>query len=153
MNTFIGIDVSKKQLDVFVRPSNEAWSARNDEEGIKELSRRIEGFKPKLVILEASGGYEVLVASVLASNGLPVVVVNPRQVRDFAKAVGRLAKTDTIDATVLAHFGEAVKPEVRPLKDGETEELSALLGRHRQIVEMLVADTLKLYYIFYFCGN
>lgn len=140
MNTFIGIDVSKKQLDVFVRPSNEAWSAGNDAEGIKDLSRRIESFSPELVILEASGGYEVMVASVLASNRLPVVVINPRQVRDFAKAVGRLAKTDTIDASVLAHFAEAVRPEVRLLKDDETGELSALLGRHRQIVEMLVAE-------------
>jgi len=137
---FVGIDVSKAQLDVAIRPSGEKESFANDKVGIKALVKRLAKIGPTLIVLEATGGYERQVTRALVSADLPVVVVNPRQVRDFAKATGQLAKTDSIDAAVLAHFAEAVRPQLRPLPDGVTLELRALTSRRRQILEMIVAE-------------
>ena len=137
---FVGIDVSKKKLDVAVRPSAEVWSVGNDEKGIAEIVERLRSLRLEAVVLEATGGLELPAATSLAANGLPVVVVNPRQVRHFAKAVNRLAKTDAIDAQLIAEFAEAVKPEIRPLADAQTQHLSELLTRRRQMIEMLVAE-------------
>lgn len=137
---YVGIDVSKAQLDIGVRPTNERWQVENSLEGIEELVKKLVKFAPALIVLEATGGYEMAAAATLAGAGLPVAVVNPRQVRDFAKSLGRLAKTDKIDAHVLARFGEAVRPEPRALPDEQTQQLQALLTRRRQIIEMLVAE-------------
>lgn len=140
---FVGIDVASRHVDVCVRP--EGVAKRFDTEGgFEELVSFVESFSPKLVVLEATGGYEAPVAAALAAAGLPVAVVNPRQVRDFAKSTGKLAKTDTLDAAAIAHFGEAVRPDVRPLPDEETRELLALVVRRRQLVEMLVAEQSRL---------
>lgn len=137
---FVGIDVSKARLDVSLRPGGEAWSVTNDEEGIGSLFERLKAEAPAMVVLEATGGLEAAVAGALSLGGLPVAVVNPRQVRDFARATGKLAKTDAIDAAVLAHFAEAVRPEPRPLPDDNARELEALVTRRRQIIEMLTAE-------------
>lgn len=142
--TFVGIDVSKKQLDIAVHPSQERWTVPYDEKAVADLVGRLQPLAPQVIVLEASGGYEHAVASVLASAGLPVAVVNPRQVRDFAKALGHLAKTDRIDASVLALFGERVQPEVRPLPDDASLALSALVTRRRQLLEMLSAERHRL---------
>jgi transposase len=141
---FVGIDVSKAQLDVVMRPSGESDSVSNDETGIKALVKRLGEMQPALIVLEATGGFERQLMRALASAELPVVVVNPRQVRDFAKATGQLAKTDAIDAGVLARFAEAVRPAVRPLPDEVSLELRALIGRRRQIIEMMVAERNRL---------
>jgi transposase len=141
---FVGIDVSKGKLDVAVRPSGELMSFSNDEDGISVMIDFIKPFSPILIVLEATGGLETASVGMLAAKGLPVVVINPRQVRDFAKATGRLAKTDAIDAHVIAQFGEAVRPEIRPLKDEEAKRLSALITRRRQIVEMMTAEKNRL---------
>jgi transposase len=141
---FAGIDVSKARLDVALWPRGERWSMTNDEFGIAQAVDRLRAVKPVLVVLEATGGLELSVTGALAAATLPVVVVNPRQVRDFAKATGELAKTDAIDAGVLARFAEAVRPEVRLLPDGCTQELRALLARRRQLVEMLTAEKNRL---------
>lgn len=135
---FVGVDVAKARLDVFIQPSGESFSVANDERGISELLRRLE--PTDFVIIEATGGLEVPVASALATAGIAVAVVNPRQVRDFARATGQLAKTDRLDAQVLARFGAAVKPEVRPLKDEQAQALEALLMRRSQLVAMLTAE-------------
>jgi transposase len=140
VSVFVGLDVSKSRLDVAFRPGSEAWSVANDERGIAEAVSRLQAVRPVLVVLEATGGMEFPVTGALAAAGLPVVVMNPRQVRDFAKATGQLAKTDKMDAGVLARFGEAVRPEVRPLPEACTQELRALLTRRRQLVEMLTAE-------------
>lgn len=137
---WIGIDVSKEGLDVAVRPGGEAWSVKNDHAGIKALTLKIKKLSPQRIVLEATGGYEYELALRLGKAGLPVAVVNPRQVRDFARAVGRLAKTDPIDAMILAHFAEAVKPPCRPVKDQQLDELDQLVTRHRQLIEMIVAE-------------
>jgi len=142
--SFIGIDVSKQTLDVAIAPDGEVWSVPNDEKGIRDLKSRLVSIGPTLIVLEASGGFEVAVVSTLAAAGLPVVVANPRQVRDFAKALGKLAKTDSIDAKVLAEFGQRVRPEPRPLKDSELQELSALVARRQQLVAMLTAEKNRL---------
>ena len=142
---FVGIDVSKSSLDVAVRPKDKIWRESNDDGGVGRLTSRLLKLKPCLVSIEATGGYETMVAAALAASGLPVVVINPRQVREFAKSTGRLAKTDAIDANILALFGEAVKPEVRPLKEAQTRELSALVTRRRQVVEMLVSEKNRLH--------
>lgn len=113
----IGIDVAKAQLDIAVRPTGERWRVPNDEAGIAALVVRLQPLAPQVIVLEASGGWETLVASTLAEAGLPVAVVNPRQVRDFARAIGQLAKTDALDAQVLARFAEVVRPTPRPLPD------------------------------------
>ena len=144
-STFIGIDVSKERLDVAVRPSGETGSFSNTQAGVTKLLEFVQKNKPKLIVLEATGGMESLVASTLAAHQLPVAVVNPRQVRDFAKATGRLAKTDTIDAAVLAHFAEAVKPEVRPLPDKEAKVMNGLIARRRQIVDMITAENNRIF--------
>ena len=137
---YSGIDVSKAFLDVAVRPDEVEWRSPNTDAGAREVADRLKDLDPGLVVLEATGGMEIPVTSALAVLGVPVVVVNPRQVRDFAKSTGRLAKTDVLDARVLAHFAEAVKPEPRPLPDEEARQLSALLSRRRQLSEMLTAE-------------
>jgi transposase len=137
---WVGVDVSKERLDVAVRPGDEAWSEQNNPAGIKALTRRLKKLAPQRIVLEATGGYEYELALQLGKAGLPVAVVNPRQVRDFAKAVGRLAKTDPIDAKILSHFAEAVKPPSRLVKDPKLDVLDQLVTRHRQLVEMIVAE-------------
>jgi transposase len=137
---FIGIDVSKAHLDVVVRPQGENWQVDNTLEGIGQLVEKVRQYAPVLVILEATGGYEAASATALGVAGLPVAVINPRQARDFAKSLGRLAKTDRIDAGVLARFGEAVRPEPRKLSDEQTVQLHALMVRRRQLLEMIVAE-------------
>jgi transposase len=141
---FIGIDVSKKQLDVALRPDGKSWSTGYGEEEVNSLVKQLLDLAPTLIVLEATGGLETKLVSALAAIGLPVVVVNPRQIRDFAKATGKLAKTDAIDADVIAHFGEAIRPKVRPLKDEQTQLLTDLLARRRQLVEMLAAEKKRL---------
>lgn len=140
----VGIDVSKAQLDIVSRPSGERWQVRNDPAGCSGLVDRLLGLKPSLIVLEATGGFEAAAVAALAAAGLPVVVVNPRQVHDFAKATGQLAKTDAISAAVLAHFGEAIRPPVRPLPDATAQELQHWLARRRQLVEMLTAEQNRL---------
>jgi len=142
--SFIGIDVSKSQLDIAVRPGNKRWSVINVEADIIKVVETLNALSPKVIVIEATGGMEMPLAAALSQARLPVVVVNPRQVRDFAKAVGRLAKTDRIDAEILAHFGEAVKPDVRLLKDEDTQTLAALVTRRRQVIEMLTAEKNRL---------
>jgi transposase len=137
---FVGIDVSKANLDVAMRPTGESWQESNELEGISRLVEKMGQASPILIILEATGGYEAACASALAVAGLPVAVINPRQARDFAKSLGRLAKTDRIDAGVLARFGEAVRPEPRKLSDEQTVQLQALMVRRRQLLEMMVAE-------------
>src|ERR1700720_2618576 len=135
---FVGFDVAKAALDVFVGSVGAAFSVANDEVGIRELLGQL---KPTdFVILEATGGLETPVASALAAAGIAVAIVNPRQVRDFARVTGRLAKTDALDAEVLARFGEAVRPQTRPLADEQAQALEALVTRRRQLVEMLTAE-------------
>ena len=141
---YVGIDVAKAKLDVAVRPSGHRWSISNDEPGIRELVPRLKAFEPVLVVMEASGGLELPSVAALAAASLPVVVVNPRQVRDFARATGTLAKTDALDAAVLAHFADAVRPAVRPLRDAETQVLNSLVARRQQVVGILVAEKNRL---------
>jgi transposase len=140
----VGIDVSKAQLDVALRPTEDQWHVSNDEVGIPALVERLQAVQPTLIVLEATGGLEVPAAGALAEAGLPVVVVNPRHARDFAKATGRLAKTDRLDARGLAHFAEAVRPTPRPLPEAQAQALSALLTRRRQLVQMLTAERRRL---------
>jgi transposase len=140
----VGIDVAKPRLDVAVRPSGAQWQVPNDEAGLAELVARLRPLAPQLIVLEASGGWELLGASILAGAGLPVAVVNPRQVRDFAKATGQLAKTDALDAQVLAHFAAVVQPPPRPLPDADQQALAALLTRRRQVLGMLTAERQRL---------
>jgi len=137
---FVGIDVAKAELEVVVRPSGARWTVTNNASGLAQLQERLQALAPALIVLEATGGYEVAVVAALATAALPVVVLNARQVRDFARATGRLAKTDAIDAGVLAHFAEVVRPPVRPLPDAMTQSLQAWLMRRRQLVEMLLAE-------------
>ena len=139
---YVGIDVSKAELEVAV--GEEGWTVSNDESGIETLLEQLRERPIELVVLEATGGHETPAAAVLAEAGLPVVVANPRQVRDFARAMGQLAKTDRIDARVLALFAERVRPEVRALPDEDTQELKALLARRRQLLEMMVAEKNRL---------
>ena len=141
---FVGIDVSKAQLDVAVRPTGKRWVLPYDETGIEGLIPQIVDLEPALVLLEATGGLELPLVAALAAAALPVVVVNPRQVRDFAKATGTLAKTDALDAGVLAHFADAVRPDVRPLKDAETQVLNSLTARRHQVMTMLVSEKNRL---------
>lgn len=143
-NVDIGIDVSKDRLDVAVEPGGEAWQTTNDLPGIASLVERLLALQPTTVILEATGGFELPLTGALLAAGLPASVVNPRQVRDFARATGQLAKTDAIDARVLARFGGAVRPELRPLPDEATRQLAALVARRRQLIEMLTAEKNRL---------
>ena len=137
---FVGIDVSKSCLDVASRPTGEIWQVPNDAGGIIDLAQRLTGMSPSLVVLEATGGLEWALTAELAAAGLPVAVVNPRHVRDFARAAGTLAKTDALDAQVLAHFAQAMEPDPRPLPDSDAQDLQALVGRRRQLVEMITAE-------------
>jgi transposase len=136
----VGIDVSKGSLDVAVRPSSERFSVANDDEGHKKLRNRLLKLQPERIVLEPTGGYEARIVQVLVAANLPVVVVNARQVRNFAQALGRLAKTDRIDSDVLAHFGEAIHPEVRAFPDEQLVELEALVNRRRQLVDMRAGE-------------
>jgi transposase len=140
----VGIDVSKRRLDVCPMPDGEAFVVANDQRGIDELLSRLEELRPELVVLEATGRYERPAAAAVAARGIPVAVVNPRQARDFAKATGRLAKTDRIDAEVLARFAAAVELRPSVLPDEESSALQAILARRRQLVEMLVAENNRL---------
>lgn len=140
---FVGIDVSQARLDIAVRPGA-VWSITHDEAAIVVLVEQLLALGPTLIVLEATGGMEIPLTSTLATAGLPVVVVNPRQVRDFAKASGHLAKTDALDAQVLAQFAEVMRPQPRPLPDAEARALAALLTRRRQLVEMLTAEKNRL---------
>ncbi len=137
---FVGIDVSKDRLDVAVRPGGEAWQVPYDPRGINSLTERLRELAPHLVVVEATGGMELALTGELAVAGLPVAVVNPRHVRDFARAAGQLAKTDSLDAHVLAHFAEAMQPKPRELPDASAQELRALVARRRQLVEMSTAE-------------
>ena len=144
----IGIDVAKAELVVAARPSGERWTVANDERGIETLINRLKGERPELIVLEATGGYELLCVAALVAAALPVVVANPRQVRDFAKATGQLAKTDRIDADILALFADRVRPTVRVLPDADAQELEALLARRRQLLDMLGAEKNRLGQVF-----
>lgn len=141
---FIGIDVSKASLDVYLRPEGKRWSVDYNDKEVKSLVNQLLDLSPSLIVIEATGGIEIPLASQLAAAQLPVVVSNPRQVRDFAKATGKLAKTDKIDAEVIAHFADAIRPKVRPLKDEQTQELTDLLARRTQLVDMLTAEKNRL---------
>lgn len=140
MEVFVGIDVSKDRLDVHVLPEGQAFAVARNGEGLEELNRRLAPMTPRVVGLEATGGFEQVVAASLSAAGLPLVVINPAQVRAFAKALGQRAKTDPIDAAVIARFVAATKPEVRSLPDEATRLLADLVGRRRQIVAMLAAE-------------
>jgi transposase len=144
VQVFVGIDVSKAHVDIAVRPEGQPFSASNDEAGCAEVIERLRTLAPTLVVVEATGGMEMPLTGALAAAGVPVVVVNPRQVRDFAKAAGVLAKTDALDAQTLAHFAEVMRPEPRELPDEQTRLLSAILTRRRQVVEMLTAEKNRL---------
>lgn len=142
---FIGIDVSKSTLDIAVLPGGETWQVEREESALVALVDKLRHITPRLVVLEATGGFEAPVTAALATAGLPVVVINPRQARDFAKATGTLAKTDILDARMLARLGQALKPAVRPLRDEETQALEALLTRRRQIIDMLTMEKNRLH--------
>jgi transposase len=137
---YVGIDVAKDRLDVHVLPSGETLVLNNDDTGHLGLGSFLADLTPALVVLEATGGYELKVTADLAAAGLPVAVVNPRQIRDFARAMGRLAKTDRVDAAVIALFAERIRPAPRPLPDGEAQALGELVARRRQVVEMIVME-------------
>jgi transposase len=139
-NIIVGIDVSKDRLDVAVRPTGEVFAVERNAAGLDRLIARLKELSPRLVALEATGGFETIVAAALAAARLPVVIVNPAQVRAFAKAIGQRAKTDPIDAGVIAHFAEATKPELRALPDEATRSLADLVARRRQIIEMIGAE-------------
>jgi len=141
---YVGIDVSKDRLDVHLRPSGESFSVKRDGEALAALCERLTAHAPALVALEATGGFETTVAAALAAARLPLAVVNPRQIRDFARSTGRLAKTDALDAAAIAHFAEAVKPEPRPIPDEAAQALGELVARRRQIIEMIVAERNRL---------
>jgi transposase len=137
---YVGIDVAKAHVDVHVLPSGQTFPVARDGESLANLAERLKALSPALIVLEATGGLEAIVAATLGQAGLPVTAVNPRQIRDFARAIGRLAKTDALDAEVIARFAETVKPEVRPLPDEQTRILSELVARRRQLVEMMTAE-------------
>jgi transposase len=141
---FVGIDGAKAQLDVAVRPSGERWAVPNDAGGVVTLVERLQILRPTLMVLEATGGLERVATAALAAAGLPVVVVNPRQARDFARATGQLAKTDALDARARAHFADVIRPTPRPLPDAQTQELRALLGRRQQLIVMRTAEQNRL---------
>ncbi len=140
MEHFVGIDVAKDRLDVHLRPSGESFTVTRDSEGLGQLVDRLQRLAPRLVVMEATGGYETIVASAVAAAHLPLAVVNPRQIRDFARATGKLAKTDAIDAAAIAHFAEAIRPPARPIAQPEAQALGELVARRRQVIEMMVAE-------------
>lgn len=141
---YVGIDVAKDRLDIAVRPTGDIWSVTNDAPGITDAVQRLARLHPKLVVLEATGGLQMPAAAALAAAGLPLAMVNPRQIRDFARATGRLAKTDRLDAQVLAHFAQGVSPTQHPLPDAQAQELTALVTRRHQVIEMLTAEKNRL---------
>ena len=134
---FVGIDVSKDRLDVHIRPAGTSFVAGRDGAGLEQLASQLAALGPTLVVLEATGGFEIAVAAALAGAGLPLAVVNPRQIRAFARAIGRLAKTDRLDAEVIALFGERIRPQARPVADAAARALAELVARRRQLVEMI----------------
>ena len=138
--SFVGIDVASNRLDVHVRPSGDRFTLPNEETGQRELVTRLQQLAPGLIVLAATGGYELSVTAALANAGLPVVVANPRQIRDFARATGKLAKTDTLDAEAIARFAEGVQPPVRPLPTAQAQALGELITRRRQLLDMLLAE-------------
>lgn len=138
---FVGLDVAKHRVDGHVRPTDETFSVASDEAGLATLVQRVQTLAPALVVLEATGGYEITVAAALATAGIPVAVVNPRQIRDFARATGQLAKTDALDARAIARFAEAVQPPARPLPTEQAQVFGELVARRRQLVDMLGAET------------
>jgi transposase len=138
--SFVGIDVSKDRLDVHVWPQGQAFAVARDGKGLSDLVERLDGLRPERIAIEATGGFETVAAAALAGAGLPLVIVNPAQVRHFALAVGQRAKTDPIDAAMIARFVEATKPDLRPLADEATQLLADLVARRRQIIEMIVAE-------------
>ena len=141
---FVGIDVSKKHLDVNIRPGDDFFRVSNDDLGIADLVQRLVDLNPQLILLEASGGYEILAAAALRQADLPAQIINPRQVREFARSTGKLAKTDKIDASVLAHFAQLLQPPLRPWPEAQRPELSALMTRRRQLVEMVIMEKNRL---------
>jgi transposase len=141
---FVGIDVSQARLDIAVRPTERVWSVTNDESGVTALVAELSELQPELIVVEATGGLQTLVVAAVAAARLPIVVINPRQTRDFARASGRLAKTDVLDAAVLAHFAEALRPTPRPLPDEMAQQLTALITRRRQLLEMRIAENNRL---------
>ena len=134
---FVGIDVSKDRLDVHIQPVVHAFAVPRTGAGLEQLLVELRALAPQIVVLEATGGFELTVAAALAGAGLPLAVVNPRQIRDFARATGRLAKTDTLDAQIIALFAERIRPEPRPVADAEAQALAELVARRRQVVEMI----------------
>ena len=141
---FVGIDVSKDRLDVHIRPVGQLLAVTRDSQGLQQLIDKVRLLSPKLIVLEATGGFEVTVVAALAGADLPLAVVNPRQIRDFARATGRLAKTDAIDAEIIALFAERFRPKPRPIADADRQLLTELVGRRRQIVEMIVMESNRL---------
>jgi transposase len=139
-DTFVGVDVAKDEFVVACRPDGVSWTATNDSEGIAAMVARLRSLGPRLIVLEATGGYERVVVAALAAASLPIVVANPRQVRDFAKAIGQLAKADDLDADLLALFADRVRPTPRPLPDAVVQQLDALMTRRRQLLDMLTAE-------------
>ena len=140
----VGIDVAKEELVVAVLPSGESFTEVNDERAVMRLVKRLSALRCERIVLEASGGYETLVVGALAAAGLPVAVVNPRQVRDFARAIGQLAKTDPLDARVIALYGERIQPPIRELPDEQTRALRELCVRREELIEMLIAERNRL---------
>jgi transposase len=140
MQHFVGIDVAKDRLDVHLRPSGESFTVARDGEALASLVERLRALAPALVVMEATGGYEAVVASALGAAHLPLAVVNPRQIRDFARSTGKLAKTDRLDAAAIAHFADAIRPPVRPIADAQARALGELVARRRQVIEMIVAE-------------
>ena len=141
---FVGIDVSKRELQVYVRPDGGQKTFANTDEGIALLVKYLKSLSPELIVLESTGGIEMNVVNALVVHALPVVVANARQIRDFAKAIGRLVKTDRIDARVIAHFADAVRPEIRPLRGEDAQRLHALNIRRRQVVQMITSEKNRL---------
>jgi transposase len=141
---FVGIDVSKHRLDVHVCPSGQAFAVARDGAGLDRLVSELRALAPALIVLEATGGFEITVAAALAAAELPLAVVNPRQIREFARAIGRLAKTDALDAQVIAWFAERIRPPARPLADAESQTLAELVARRRQLVEMIGMESNRL---------
>jgi transposase len=137
---FVGIDVSKDRLDVHIRPTGEVFAVARDGAGLEQLVGKLRTIAPSLIVLEATGGFETVVAAALAAAGLPLAVVNPRQIRAFAKACGQLAKTDKLDAAVIAHFADAVQPPARGVPDDAARALAELLTRRRQLIGMMTAE-------------
>lgn len=143
--SFVGIDVSKDRLDVHLRPSGRAFAVTRDGNGLEQLVDDLRTLAPALIVLEATGGFEIVVAAALAGAALPLAVVNPRQIRDFARATGRLAKTDALDAQVIALFAERIRPEPRPIANADRRTLVELIARRRQVVEMIGMETNRLH--------